>query len=138
MLRWTSLVLGAATFLAAHAVERALWRSWFSAEWEPFFMNSGRAVAFTAACVLIAGLLAALLARDRRDALIHAGNVTAGAAAVMISHAVLGRARHAVSRSRSSLGIAILAAGSYLGALATFPFKAPGRGAGDARGRSRI
>ena len=45
MLRWTSLVLGAATFLAAHAVERALWRSWFSTEWEPFFMNSGRAVA---------------------------------------------------------------------------------------------
>ena len=96
MLRWTSLVLGAATFLAAHAVERAMWTSWFSAEWKPFFMNSGRAVAFTAACVLIAGLVAALLARDRRDALIHAGNVAAGAAAVMI-HIVFGRARHVVS-----------------------------------------
>jgi hypothetical protein len=60
MLRWTSFVLGAATFLAAHAVDRALWRSWFSAEWEPFFMNSGRGLP---AAVLIAGLLAALLAR---------------------------------------------------------------------------
>ena len=137
MLRWTSLALGAATFLAAHAVERAFWRSWFSAEWEPFFMNSGRAVALTAACILIAGLLAALLARDRRDALVHAGNVTAGAAAVMI-FTLFAAGPGTLFPIAIVLGIVILAVGSCLGALATFPFKAPGRGAaGDARGRSR-
>ena len=137
MLRWTSLVLGAAAFLAAHAVERALWRSWFSSEWEPFFMNSGRAVLFTAACVLIAGLLAALLARDRGDALIHAGNVTAGAAAVMIM-TLFSTGPGTLFPIAIVLGLVVLAVGSYLGALATFPFKAPGRGAGDPRGRPRI
>ena len=137
MLRWTSLALGAATFLAAHAVERAFWRSWFSAEWEPFFMNSGRAVALTAACILIAGLLAALLARDRRDALIHAGNVTAGSAAVMIL-TLFSTGPGTLFPIAIVIGIAILAAGSYLGALATFPFKPPGRGGGDARGRPWI
>src|SRR4029453_8034602 len=137
MLRWTSLVLGAATFLAAHAVEWALWRSWFSAEWEPFFMNSGRAVAFTAACVLVGGVLAALLARDRRHALIHAGNVTAGAAAVMIL-TLFSAGPGTLFPIAIVLGIAILAVASSLGALAPWPFKGPSRGAGDARGRSRI
>src|SRR5215212_10783906 len=115
MLRWTSVLLGAATFLAAHAVERAWWRSWFSAEWEPFFLNSGRAVAFTAACVLIAGLLAALLARDRRDALIHAGNVTAGAVAVMIV-TLFSAGPGTLFPIAIVLGTVILAVGSYLGA----------------------
>ena len=138
MWRWISFGLGAAAFLAAHAVERARWRSWFSAEWEPFFMNSGRAVAFTAVCVLIAGLIAGLLARDRRDALIHAGNVAAGAAAAMIV-TLFATGPGTLFPIAIVLGIAILAAGSYLGALVAFPFKAPGRGgAGDARGRPRI
>ena len=137
MLRWTGLVLGAAAFLAAHAVERALWRSWFSAEWEPFFMNSGRAVLFTAACVLIAGLLAALLARDRGDALIHAGNVAAGAAAVMIA-TLFSAGPGTLFPIAIVIGIVILAIGSYLGALAALPFKPPGRGGGDARGRPWI
>src|SRR5215210_4204493 len=123
MLRWTSLVLGAATFLAAHAVEWARWRSWFSAEWEPFFMNSGRAVAFTVACVLIAGLVAALLARDRRDALIHAGNVTAGAVVVMI-FTLFSTGPGTLFPIVIVFGTIVLAAGSYLGALAALPFKA--------------
>lgn len=128
MLRWTSLVLGAATFLAAHAVEVALWTSWFSPEWRPFFMNSGRAVAFTAACVLIAGLLAAVFARDRRDALIHAGNVTTGAAIVM-TFLIFWPEPGTLFPIAIVFGIVILAVGSYLGALVTFPFKATGGGA---------
>ena len=138
MLRWTSLVLGAVTFLVAHAVETALWTSWFSAEWEPFFMNSGRAVAFTAACILLAGLLAAILARDRRDALIHAGSVTAGAAAVMIV-TVFWTGPGTLFPIAIILGIVILAVGSYLGALATFPFKtADGGRTHEFRDRTRV
>jgi hypothetical protein len=136
MLRSTSLALGAAAFLAAHAVEMALWTSWFSTQWEPFFMNSGRAVAFTAACVLIAGLLAALFASDRRDALIHAGNVTAGAAAVMV-FTVFWTGPGTLFPIAIVLGIAILAVGSYLGALATLPFKPATGGARHAGGRTR-
>ena len=78
-----------------------------------------------------------LLARDRRDALIHAGNVTAGAAVVMIV-TLFWAGPGTLFPIAIVFGIVILAAGSYLGALATFPFKAPSRGAGDARGRSRI
>jgi hypothetical protein len=102
------------------------------AEWEPFFMNSGRAVASRRRAVLIAGLLAALLARDRRDALIHAGNVTAGAAAVMI-FTLFAAGPGTLFPIAIVLGIAILAVGSYLGALATFPSKRRAGARGDAR-----
>ncbi len=48
--------LGAATFIAAHLIEAATW-SWFSGAHAPWFLNSGRAVAFTAACFFTAGAL---------------------------------------------------------------------------------
>ena len=132
MLRWTSLVLGATAFLTAHAVEVIMWTAWFSPEFKPFFTNSGRAVVFTTACVLSAGLLAGLLARDRRDALIHAGNVTAGAAIVLTG--VLFRAGPGtLFPIVIVLGIAIVAVGSFLGTLAALPFKSTSGGAGDAR-----
>ena len=59
MLRWTESRVGCG-HLPRGPCRRggACGRSWFSPEWTPFFTNSGRAVAFTAACVLIAGLLA--------------------------------------------------------------------------------
>ena len=64
--------------MAAHAVEVVMWTSWFGGVWQPFFMNSGQAVAFTGGGFLVAGLFASVVATDRQDALIHAGNVTAG------------------------------------------------------------
>ncbi|MEO8259846.1 MAG: hypothetical protein ABI868_21055 [Acidobacteriota bacterium] len=136
MLRWTSLVLGGATFLVAHAIERMWWTMWFSAEWEPFFMNSGRAVAFTTACLLIAGLIAAGFARDRPDALVHAGNVTAGAGAVMIV-TVFAIGPGTLFPIAILFGLVILAVGSYLGALVIFPFKPAGGSAGTGGGRTR-
>ena len=68
------------------------------------------------------------MARDRRDALIHAGNVTAGAAAVMIV-TLFSAGPGTLFPIAIVFGIAILAVGSYLGALVTFPFKAPSRAA---------
>ena len=132
MLRWTSLVLGATAFLTAHAVEVIMWTAWFSPEFKPFFANSGRAVAFTTACVLIAGLLAGLLARDRRDALIHAGNVTAGAA-IVLTCVLFWAGPGTLFPIVIVLGIVIVAVGSFLGALAALPFKSTSGGAGDAR-----
>jgi hypothetical protein len=85
-LRWRSVVLGAAAFLAAHAVLVAKWATWFGGQWEPWFLNdSGRAVALTAATLFAAALAAGLLwALDRADAIVHGINVAAGAAAAMI------------------------------------------------------
>jgi hypothetical protein len=131
LLRWPSLVLGAATFAAAHTVEVVLWTSWFSPQWSPFFLNSGRAVAFTVVCVVIAGVIAALWAKDRREVLIHAANVTAGAAAAMIV-TLFWTGPGTLFPIAIVFGIAILAAGTYLGALALFPFKSASR-AGDSR-----
>jgi hypothetical protein len=137
MLRWTSLVLGAATFLVAHVVEVLRWTAWFSPQWRPFFMNSGRAVAFTTACVLIAGVLAGIFARDRSDALIHAGNVTAGAAVVMTALIVYPEPGRLFPIA-IIYGVAILAVGTYLGALATLPFKSASGGAGGARNQTWV
>jgi hypothetical protein len=85
MIKWRSVVLGAATFAATHLVVVAKWVPWFHGPHEPWFLNSGRAVAFTAAALLLAGLAAgAWWARDRTDAVGHGVNVAAGALLAMI------------------------------------------------------
>lgn len=78
MIRVKALVLGGAAFLVSHAVERAAWRSMFApaSAVEPWFLNSGRAVAFTAACLFIAALVGS--AADARS---HPGRASAGASA---------------------------------------------------------
>jgi hypothetical protein len=85
-LRWRSVVLGAAAFLAAHAVLVAKWAAWFGGQWEPWFLNdSGPAVVLTAAILFVAALAASLLwARDRGDAIVQGVNVAAGSAAAMM------------------------------------------------------
>lgn len=81
-LRWRSVVLGAVTFLVAHAVLVATWPTWFGPEWKPWFLNSGRAVAFTAALLVVAG--AVVSASDWRESIIRGANVAAGALVAMI------------------------------------------------------
>ena len=53
MFRLTSFLSGAAAFTAAHAVEVIAWRDVFApaGDYAPWFLNAGRAVAFTAACL---------------------------------------------------------------------------------------
>jgi uncharacterized membrane protein len=84
MIRWKSVLLGAIAFLAAHVVESAAWTTWFHGEYAPWFLNSGRAVAFTAGSLLIIGLVAGINTSAWRDSMITAGNFLAGAVAAMI------------------------------------------------------
>jgi len=60
----TRFAVGFLTFLAAHAIERAEWQGWFHGEYEPWFLNAGRAVLFTVACVVVAGAVVAALTRS--------------------------------------------------------------------------
>jgi hypothetical protein len=84
MIKWRDAVFGAATFLATHAVVVRKWATWFDGQHEPWFLNSGRAVGFTALCLLVAGLVAsASWARRRDDVMAHGATVAAGAVLAM-------------------------------------------------------
>src|SRR5215210_1530226 len=83
MIRWTSVLLGAAAFLAAHTVLIATW-TWAGPEWTPWFLNSGRAVLLTMGFVVAAGLRVGAFAHDRRETLVRTANVAAGAISAMI------------------------------------------------------
>jgi hypothetical protein len=83
--RWKSLIVGAATFVASHRIEVARWGSWFGGEHAPWFLNDGsRAVLFTTGCLFVATLITGILwARGKQDAIVHGGNVAAGAVVAM-------------------------------------------------------
>ena len=86
MIRWKSLVLGAVVFAIAHWLEIAWWHEWFQpgGDYPPWFLNSGRAVAFTAALLFVAGVLLGIASRGvSRQAIIAGGNLSAGAVAAM-------------------------------------------------------
>lgn len=59
MKRALTFILGAVAFGAAHLVEAAHWRDWFAGVYEPWFLNSGRAILFTLGAVAAASVLAA-------------------------------------------------------------------------------
>jgi hypothetical protein len=69
MSRGLAFVVGFLAFLTAHAIQVVEWAGWFGGAYEPWFLNSGRAIAFTVAVVGAAGTLGALfvpaLARTR-------------------------------------------------------------------------
>ncbi|HWF84979.1 MAG TPA: hypothetical protein VG222_09040 [Vicinamibacterales bacterium] len=85
MIGWKEIVAGGLTFLAAHAMEVEAW-PWFdpSGTSTPWFLNAGRAVAFTAATLLIVGVFAGLNASiSRHGAVARGGNIAAGAIVAM-------------------------------------------------------
>jgi hypothetical protein len=59
MKRALAFILGVAAFAAAHLVEAARWHEWFAGAYEPWFLNSGRAILFTIGAVAAASALAA-------------------------------------------------------------------------------
>jgi hypothetical protein len=63
MVRWKTFVLGALAFLAAHGVLVAMWQAWFepAGAYPPWFLNSGRAVAFVAVTLVAASALSAIV-----------------------------------------------------------------------------
>ena len=86
MIRWKDVALGAVVFAAAHLVLMAGWREWFQpgGDYPPWFLNSGRAVAFTGALLFISGLLVGLGNRQAsREAMVAGGNLAAGAIGAM-------------------------------------------------------
>jgi hypothetical protein len=56
--RAVGFVAGLLTFVAAHEVEVLKWAAWFGSVHDPWFLNSGRAVAFTMACLFVSSLIA--------------------------------------------------------------------------------
>jgi hypothetical protein len=82
MIRWTSVLVGGAAFAAAHLVQTLAWQTWFHGSYDPWFLNSGRAVAFTAALLVLAGAIVS--AADRRESIIRGAHAAAGALAAMI------------------------------------------------------
>jgi hypothetical protein len=85
MIRWKSAVLGAVVFVTAHLVLMAGWREWFGGDdVPPWFLNSGRAVAFTAGSLFLASVVAGLRTRGMPpDAMVTGGTVAAGAIVAM-------------------------------------------------------
>jgi hypothetical protein len=115
MIRWTSVLVGGAAFLAAHLVLTLAWRTWFHGTFEPWFLNSGRAVAFTAALLVVAGVLVS--ASDRRESIIRGANVAAGALlAMIVVMSVIGPGN--LFPIVIAIGAAIAAASGGAGALA--------------------
>ncbi|HEY2152958.1 MAG TPA: hypothetical protein VGH34_19260 [Vicinamibacterales bacterium] len=55
--RWPAVVIGAVTFLAAHAIEVAGWTTLFHGTRAPWFLNSSAAIAFTLAAVFAVSCL---------------------------------------------------------------------------------
>jgi hypothetical protein len=76
--RAVGFAAGTLTFAAAHAVEVLEWAAWFGNAYAPWFLNSGRAVAFMMACLLVSSLIAGWL---RLSGVMFA----AGAATAMIA-----------------------------------------------------
>jgi hypothetical protein len=64
-MRVTAIVVGAATFLIAHFIESRTWQS-FGGNHAPWFLNSGRAVAFTAACFFVVAVAVGIVADRTR------------------------------------------------------------------------
>jgi hypothetical protein len=74
--RGVGFAAGLVTFVAAHEVEVLKWAAWFGNVHDPWFLNSGRAVVFTMACVFVSSLIAGWLR-------LSAFMVAAGAAVAM-------------------------------------------------------
>jgi len=90
--RLTAFLSGAATFVAAHVVEAIAWRQVFApvGDYPPWFLNAGRAVAFTAACLFCASIAYTWVARAIHQSwIVASGNLTAGAAVAMTAVLVL-------------------------------------------------
>ena len=82
MIRLSAALAGAATFAAAQAFEAALWTTAFRGVYAPWFLNSGRAVAFMATC--LASVAALIAAADRREALARGMSFAGGAVVTML------------------------------------------------------
>ena len=68
MARALGFAAGAFAFWVAHVLERAHWIDWFHGEYDPWFLNSGRAILATIGAVAVASAVVAALAAAPRAA----------------------------------------------------------------------
>ena len=108
MARWLGFVIGLLTFSLAHAIEVAKWALWFGGAHAPWFLNSGRAIAFTLGCVFAASLIAGALR-------LSGATIAAGAATAMSLVLLIGGSGTLVPIVLAAGGL-MLAATSLLGA----------------------
>jgi hypothetical protein len=120
MIRWKSALLGAGSFVIAHLVEAAWWVTWFRGVYAPWFLNSGRAVAFTAGCQFLASAIVS--DADLREALVRGTSIAAGAVtAMVVVLAIVGPGN--LFPIAIAIGAMVLAAVSLAGALAGSAFR---------------
>jgi hypothetical protein len=113
-----NIVFGAIAFVGAHLLEYATWRQWFdpSGTYSVWFLNSGRAVAFTVAWLFAVSLAGHLFARPQREAIVSKGvNMSIGAIASMTA-VLLVVGPGTIFPIVLVLGAAIVAAGTMAGA----------------------
>lgn len=116
--RWQSVLMGAAAFLAAHLVERVMWMSWFAdSSIVPWFTNSGRAVAVTMSLMAVAGALSALAAHDRSERM-HRAASTAGGGTVALIIALTVTGPGTIFPLAIVIGAALIIAGVFAGMFA--------------------
>ena len=104
MARWLGFVVGLLTFSGAHAIEVAKWASWFGGAHAPWFLNSGRAIAFTLGCVFASSLIAGALR-------LSGATIAAGAATAMALVLLLGGSGTIVPIVLAAGGLMLAAAG---------------------------
>lgn len=82
MIRWSSVLVGGAAFTIAHLVQTLAWQTWFHGSYDPWFLNSGRAVVFTVVLLVVAGVIVS--ADDRHESIVRGANAAAGALIAMV------------------------------------------------------
>ena len=82
MARCQGFAVGVLAFVGAHAIEVARWTAWFGGTYEPWFLNSGRAIVFTMACLFVASLVAGIVRLS--GIMIAAGGATAMATVLFL------------------------------------------------------
>ena len=58
MSRWMGFAVGFLAFLAAHAIEVAMWARWFGGAHEPWFLNESHAAGFMVAALFAVSVVA--------------------------------------------------------------------------------
>jgi len=85
VIEWKGIVLGGAGFVAAHLIEVGAWPSFDPAgAATPWFLNAGRATAFTAATLLCAGVIdSAAASSSTQRPIVRGCSIAAGAVIAM-------------------------------------------------------
>src|SRR5258706_1386442 len=80
--RFQAFSIGAIAFATSHEFEGILWTIWFGGAHDPWFLNSGRAIVFTMACLFAASVVSGILGLS--GLMFAAGGITAMAIVLIL------------------------------------------------------